>query len=214
MIPSRPLIALLAVSLICGACSKEKVKEPVKEPTKEPAKEGAPLSPQQVVEAALAGEIEVVENALEQGYKVDMPDAEGRTVLMYAAFNGQTEIAKKLIAAGAGVNIQDQTGSTALMFTASGPFPETAKLLLESGAEINTIDSNEHFTALMWAAAEGQAETVKLLLTYGADVTLLDVDGDTAQSFAAQNGHTAVVNILQAATLKSPKAEETKTKTP
>ncbi len=214
MTTHRYLIALFAGTLIFVSCTTKPAKESVEEPAKEPAKKVAPLSPQQVVVAALAGEIEVVGNALEQGYEVDLPDAERRTVLMYAAFNGQTEIAKKLIAAGADVNIQDQTGSTALMFAASGPFPETAKLLLESGAEINTIDSNEHFTALMWAAAEGQAETVKLLLTYGADVTLMDVDGDTAESFAAQKGHTAVVNILQAATLKSPKSEETKTKTP
>lgn len=118
---------------------------------------------------------------------------------MYAAFNGKTRVVKILIDAGADVNARDRTGSTTLMFAASGPFPDTVALLLDRGAQINAIDGNEHFTPLMWAAAEGQAEVVALLLKRGADATLQDVDGDTAESFAAQKGHTAIIKIIQAA---------------
>ena len=56
------------------------------------------------------------------------------------------------------------------------------------------------------AAAEGQADVVKLLLKHKADITLKDVDGDTAESFAAKNGHTAVVKILQEAAAKKAKS--------
>ena len=118
---------------------------------------------------------------------------------MFAAFNGHAPVVKTLVDAGADVNAQDITGSTALMFAASGPFTETVQLLLDSGAEINMVDNNEHFSALMWAAAEGQAEAVKLLLKNKADTTLKDIDGDTAESFAAKAGHAEVVAILQAA---------------
>jgi ankyrin repeat protein len=45
----------------------------------------------------------------------------------------------------------------------------------------------------MTAAAEGQVEVVRVLLAYGADPELEDVDGDTAESFAIQNGHLQVV---------------------
>ncbi len=202
MTPTRYLIATCAAVLtgitVLPGCSEA----PVKEPVKTPAEILPVISQQEVVEAALAGKIEVVEQALEQGYKVNARAPEDRTVLMYAAFNGQTDIAKILIDAGADVNAFDQIGSTALMFAASGAFPETVALLLDHGATINAIDSNEHFTALMWAAAEGQAEVVALLLKRGADITLKDVDGDTAESFAAQKGHVAVVKILQEASKK------------
>jgi ankyrin repeat protein len=55
----------------------------------------------------------------------------------------------------------------------------------------------EGFTALMTAAAEGQLEVVRLLLERGADPTLVDTDGDTALSFARQNGHTMVAQLLE-----------------
>jgi ankyrin repeat protein len=174
------------------AASAEEQTKPVK-----------PIPQQEIIEAALGGNLTVVEKALAQGYKVDTPDEQGRTALMYAAFNGQTNVVERLIAAGANVNAQDKPGSTALMFAASGPFASTVQLLLDHGAKINTVDNKEHWSALMWAAAEGQAEVVELLLKSGADPSLKEVDGDTAESFAAKNGHTAVVKILQAAALKT-----------
>ena len=58
------------------------------------------------------------------------------------------------------------------------------------------VDEVEKFTALMFAAAEGQQEVVQALLQHNADVTLRDIDGETARDFAANNGHDAVVRIL------------------
>lgn len=166
-----------------------------------------------VIEAALQGKAETVKKALAEGYKPDARDAQGRTALMYAAFNGHTAIVRMLINAGADVNARDKNGSTALMFAASGPFPQTVQLLIDSGAQVNAIDSGEHWTPLMWAAAEGQAENVKLLLKNKADASLKDVDGDTAESFAAQKNHPEVVKILQAAAKKkteTPKPQNTR----
>lgn len=186
----RMITALLV--LACAASAEEPLKPMQSIPQKE------------IIEAALGGNLAVVEKALAQGYKPDTPDMEGRTILMYAAFNGQTNIVERLIAAGANVNAQDKLGSTALMFAASGPFASTVQLLINHGAKVNTVDTNEHWSALMWAAAEGQADVVELLLKNGADPSLKEVDGDTAESFAAKKGHTAVVNILQAAAVKTP----------
>lgn len=190
----RFLSIALAAAALAGCAKKPTVKP-------------EPIPQQEVIEAALYGKLDTVEKALKDGYKVDSTDPEGRTVLMYAAFNGQTQIVQKLIGAGADVNALDKTGSTALMFASSGPYAETVQLLLDKGANINIADNNEHWTALMWAGAEGQAEVVKVLLKYKADPTLKEKDGDTAESFAATNGHTAVVAILQAA---APKTDEAK----
>ena len=43
---------------------------------------------------------------------------------------------------------------------------------------------------------EGQFEVVRLLLAHGADPSLKDKDDDTAESFARQKGHSAVVELL------------------
>lgn len=164
----------------------------------------ATIPTQEVMNAALEGKVDIVEKALSQGFKPDVRDSQNRTALMYAAFNNQTAIIKALIAAKANVNLQDSIGTSVLMFAASGPGSESIQLLLDAGAQINMVDTNEHFSALMWAAAEGQLDNVKLLLKYNADTTLKDVDGDTAESFAAKAGHTNVVTILHAA---APKTE-------
>lgn len=157
------------------------------------------FTPQEIVEAALYGKLETIEKAQAHGYKPDTRDAEDRTALMYAAFNGHAKVVQALIAAGTDINAQDPIGTSPLMFAASGPSPETVQLLINAGAQINMVDNTEHFSALMWAAAEGQVENVKLLLKHNADITLKDVDGDTAESFAAKAGHTAIVEVLQAA---------------
>jgi ankyrin repeat protein len=49
----------------------------------------------------------------------------------------------------------------------------------------------------MTAAAVGQLEVVHLLLDRGADPSVRDVDGDTAPSFARENGHVEVVELLE-----------------
>jgi ankyrin repeat protein len=187
-------IALITLALFSAHAADE---------TEKPAS----ISPQEAIEAALEGKIETIEKALAQGYNPDTRDPENRTLLMYAAFNGQTSIAKRLIDAKADVNAQDKIGTSALMFAASAPNgTETVQLLLDSGAQINMVDNNEHFSALMWAAAEGQAENVKLLLKHKADTSLKDIDGDTAESFAAKAGHTAVAEILKVAAPKKAEA--------
>lgn len=152
-----------------------------------------------IAPAALDGKDEILKAALSNGFDPNQQDSSGRSLIMFAAYNGHTKTVDILITAGANINAKDFSGSTPLMWAASGPFTETVALLLQNGAEINAVDYEEQFTALMWAAAEGQTEVVKLLLKNKADFTLKDKDGDTAESFASQNGHTAVVNILRSA---------------
>jgi ankyrin repeat protein len=189
------LLLLSALSLLtaCSSRAPSSATDPVDKAT--PAPDTTPV-PEPIIEAALAGNTPLIGQALAAGFEPDRRDEQGRTVLMYAAFNGHSAVIEKLLDAGADINAQDQTGSTALMFASSGPFPQTVQLLIERGAKVNTSDNNEHWTALMWAAAEGQADNVKLLLNNKADPTLKEADGDTAESFATQNGHTTVAQIL------------------
>jgi ankyrin repeat protein len=189
-----PFVAVLLLLSFTGCGRPQEESEPV---TGESEPAAAPVSQEALMEAALQGDMGTIRRALDQKHEVNARDPAARTALMYAAFNGHADAVRLLLAAGADVNAQDQIGSSALMYAASGPSAETVRILIDAGAEIDMIDSNEHFTALMWAAAEGQAENIKLLLEHGADITLQDVDGDTAESFAAQKGHTVIVQILQ-----------------
>jgi len=115
---------------------------------------------------------------------------------MWAAYNGHTPIAAYLLEQGAGVDAKDSNGRTALIYASSGPFPETVELLLNHGAEVNLQGTAEGFTALMMAAAEGQLDVVRLLLAHGARMDILDRDGDTAEKFARERGHSEVLKLL------------------
>jgi len=152
---------------------------------------------QALMEAAYIGNLEEVRRLVLDGAPVDTIDAERRSPLMFAAFNGHAAVAEYLLDAGAAIDARDSAGRTALMYACSGPFGETVKLLLTRGAEVNVQGTLEGFTPLMTAAAEGLAEVVRLLLDGGADRNLEDEDGDTALTFARQNGHTEVVALLK-----------------
>lgn len=147
--------------------------------------------------AALNGDLQAVNESIEQGISVDDSDELGRTALMLAAFNGHNEVIDLLIANGANVNLDNDEGRTPLMFAASGPFPETVLLLLDNEAEVNRSDSVEEWTPLMFAAAEGNNEVVELLLEHGANPNAKDTDGETATDFAENNGHAQTVSLLR-----------------
>jgi ankyrin repeat protein len=152
---------------------------------------------QALMEASYMGQLEEVRRLVLDGTSVDVIDAEKRTPLMWAGFNGHAAVAEYLLDAGAAIDAKDSSGRTALMYASSGPFSETVGLLLERGAEVNAQGTLEGFTPLMTAAAEGLADVVRVLLGAGADRNIKDVDGDTALTFARQNGHTEVVALLE-----------------
>lgn len=170
----------------------ETLESPATEPAK-PIKEAT----QAFFDAALDGMADFVESELTLGVPADSENPNKQTALMLAAFNGHNPIIAMLIDYGADVNHADMTNRTALMYSSSGPFPKTVELLIAKGADVNVVDNNEKWTALMFAAAEGQADNVRLLLDAGAETAPKDVDGDTAESFAVQNGHTEVAKIIR-----------------
>ena len=149
--------------------------------------------------AAENGKLRVVEICLEDQLDVNGADANGFTPLARAAYNGHEAIVKLLIKNNATVDSKDRIGMTPLIHAASCPAPsapKTVKVLLDAGADIEAAGGREQWTALMMAAAEGNLDVVKLLVEEGAKKETVDADGDTAASFATENGHTEVVKFL------------------
>ena len=185
----------LGVACACGGVSGPR----------EPQDEAAPaptvnrVADQNLRDASLEGRMDLMVAAVDHGARIDAPDADGRTALMYAAFNGHTECVRWLLDRWAAVGARENVGRTALMFASSGPFPETAQLLLELGSNPNDADEYEGWTPLMFAAAEGQLEVVRVLLDSGANPSAVDKDGDVAADHAAQNRHSGVEGLLREA---------------
>ena len=183
----RFILPLLILTALLSGCTKK--AEPLPPPTAEEI--------DAFVEASFNGNAAAVFAALEKGMPANQKDANGNPALMAASFNGHVETMKALIDAGADVNLRANKDVTPLM-AACGPYPAAVRLLLESGAEVNATDGIENFTALMYAATEGLSPVVDILLEAGADPAMVDVDNDTAASFARSGGHRALADKLQA----------------
>jgi hypothetical protein len=101
-----------------------------------------------LMDAALAGKLEVVRQHIIAGTKLDQRDLQsGSTVLIAAATFGQTEAALLLIENGADLEVQNNEGSTALMTAAFLCHTEILKALLEKGAD-RGVKNNAGATAL------------------------------------------------------------------
>lgn len=171
---------------------------PVQQPPVQQNPQNPAASPTQMfMEACLQGEMEKVQHYLQEDQDVNVQDEEGRTAMMLSSFNGHREVVELLLQNKAEVNTTDYMGRSALMYASTGHFPETVELLLSRGADPNLVDKDEGFTALMFAGAEGNIKVVRLLLEHGANPNFKDKDGDTAESFARQNGHVEVADLLR-----------------
>ena len=99
---------------------------------------------------------------------------------------------------GADVNEAEddgQFGITPLMRAAETGSVEVAMLLLENGAEINKVD-NYNDPALNYGAYFGNLEFIQALVAEGAKTDFVGYEGNTALSFAQNQGHEEVVAYL------------------
>lgn len=181
---------LVACLLLWTACSSDSP------PTGSAGSEASAQANAALTEAAFRGDTAAVE-ALLSDADIDTVDEGGRTALMLASYDGHASTVRLLCEKKADPNLQDLNRRTALMYAASGPNLSTVEILLAHGAEVNVTDGEEGWTALMFAAAEGHVEIVRMLLDHGSSLDISDIDGETALTFAVQNGHAAAAKLLE-----------------
>ena len=150
-----------------------------------------------LIQNAFDGELAEVRGLVAKGASIEATDSKGRTAFIWAAANGHTSVVEFLHDEGVDINGKDSDGQTALMYATKRSFTPTMEFLLENGAEVNAQSSKRGITALIIAAAVGDENLVRLLLDHGADKTLAENDGSTALDRARQNGHSAVVKVLE-----------------
>ena len=81
-----------------------------------------------LIEAAEAGQLEEVEQALSRGIPVNSQTKHGTTALMKACEKGHLDIIRKLLAAGADAAVTNHFGETAATLAAASNQPEAALL--------------------------------------------------------------------------------------
>ena len=73
-----------------------------------------------LLEAASAGQVEIVKSFLDKGANIEVKNELGATPLIFASAKGQAQVAALLLDARANVNAKTTTGITPLMAAASG----------------------------------------------------------------------------------------------
>lgn len=121
-----------------------------------------------LVEAALAGDREIVVLLIEKGADPAGRDGKGFTALHAAAHMGHVDIVELLIDQGVDLNDQQNTSKiTPLHAAAERDYQDVAKILLLRGAEIDPKTGSGHTPAFM-AVLNGHPDMVKLLRDHGA----------------------------------------------
>ncbi|PIL37231.1 transporter [Ganoderma sinense ZZ0214-1] len=147
-------------------------------------------------EAAIAGQLRLVDLCLTGGVQSDKTDAYGRSALHYAAMHGHGDICRRLIQVGLPPDIVDVDNCTPLIYATLKGCVDCVRAFLEDGkVSVQTPSSNSDLMPLTLAARSGHMDVVVLLLQYGAP-SLPNTNGEYPIHLAAQEGHAEVVRIL------------------
>lgn len=120
--------------------------------------------------AARSGETAVLQEFLQAGFPVDLPNEGSYTALMIAAYQGQANAVDLLLKAGADACIRDKRGHTALMGAMIKAEWQIAKQLYaidcdqnNSAKATDAITDKSQMTAAQFAEKFGQTEKLKAL---------------------------------------------------
>lgn len=158
--------------------------------------DSAGLNAQQVMNAALKGDLATLRRAIAARQFLDATDSNGNALLALAASRGQQAAAQLLLQQGLNINQQNHNGESALHLAAAAQDMPMLQWLLEHGAKPDTRNQLGK-TALHIAVEKNAPELVELLLQHHADPQLADNAGGTALQLAQSRQHAAVLAVFQ-----------------
>lgn len=121
-----------------------------------------------LLRAAIIGDIGLLNEALGKGAKPEAKDGEGRSALIVAAKLGHAPVCIVLLDRGAAADAKDNESWTALHHAAREGHDAILPILLDKGAAIEARDKAGR-TALMLAAEKGNHGAMGILLERGAN---------------------------------------------
>ncbi len=154
--------------------------------------------------AARKGNTAAVRLLLQHGADPAVTGSDNHTALEWALFSHHLSTVEVLLDAGADPRAPI-SGQRSMLSMAAWGFDDPALLdrFLRAGVDVNARDIT-HQTALFGAAQAGNEHAAKFLLDHGADPTGSDTHGKTAEGYAAQNHHEAIVKLIEHARKQSP----------
>ncbi len=145
--------------------------------------------------ATFGGQVDIVDELLRRGSRVDGRDHSGNTPLHYAAFVGASDIAQRLMDAGADAKAVNDSLTTVLHMAAGGGSLDIIQALLDDGCEPDAPNLYGE-TPLHRAAQADRLDVVRFLAERGAVLDASDRYAMTAIQKAAVGGAVEVLEWL------------------
>lgn len=143
--------------------------------------------------AARLPHLEIVEELIARGAKLDALDGEDRTPLTVAINTANLKLAAFLIEKGSDVNFKSKKDERGLLLLAASNLNtfELLSLLIEKGADIKEVDKKTGNTILHFLAAHPEdsisVETLKALIAVNADLNVQNNFDRTALHIAVNS---------------------------
>jgi len=192
---SPPDVAVAALYRACEAGDLDQVKTLVDAGTPINGQTGKHGSTPLI--AAACNHLDVTAYLITKRAKLDIPDYDGNTPLLWACFNNKTSTALTLIASGANVDYPSNVGCRPLMYASMWGNDLVVTALLEH--KVNFDANGSQGPAVLWAAIAGKLSTLKLLVAAGASLNLKlegNLATDSILEYAASRNDLDMVNFL------------------
>ncbi|KAJ1311286.1 hypothetical protein OPQ81_009784 [Rhizoctonia solani] len=147
-------------------------------------------------EAALSGQLQLVEMALTRGVDPAKLDVYARSALHYAALKGHSDVCRALLASGAPSDALDMDNFSPLIHAiVNGHFECCRALLVDGHVNPMSAQGGQDLAPLSLACKHGHKDVVLLLLAHGA-TSQPNSNGELPLHLAAQEGHDEICRLL------------------
>ncbi len=150
----------------------------------------------QLAEAAAAGRLPQIKQAIAAGAKVNAPGQEGMTVLIWAMANESKRGVLALLKAGADANAQTEAGDSAMVYAAMNEDAGYLDALLKQGGNPNLVDPHTSQTVIYESIRRQRLKHALLLIAAHADLNFQDRNGETPLIAAAAAGQFRIVHAM------------------